>query len=118
MNKYGNTRVDRDGLSFASKIEATVYQYLKLRERAGELKVIQCQAHVYLSNARILYVPDFKCELANGEPLFVESKGFCSQRWPIIKKLWLHYAEAPLEIWMGHHLKPFLAETIVPRTKP
>lgn len=114
-----NTRVERDGYSFASKLEATVYQYLKLREKAGELKVIQCQAHVYLTDARILYIPDFKCELAgSGEILFVESKGFESQRWPIIKKLWLHFGPAVLEIWGGHHLKPFLSETIVPRTKP
>lgn len=42
-SKYGNTRVEIDGVSFDSKGEAAYWQQLKLRERAGEISDLKRQ---------------------------------------------------------------------------
>jgi len=113
--KYGAQKVSYGGYSFSSKLEAATYQILKLRMVAGEIKSIDCQVCVYLTKARVLYIPDFKCELTDGQIIYVESKGFEAARWPTIKKLWLWYGPAPLEIYKGNYDRPFLAETIYPK---
>lgn len=116
--KYGNEKTQVDGRSFGSKLEASVYLVLKLREKAGELLILQAQDHVYLSDAEILYVPDFRCrDLTTLDDFWVEAKGFEAARWPTIKKLWKYYGPGRLEIWKGSHGAPFLAETITPRAR-
>lgn len=113
--KYGAKKQELDGHSFASKLEASVYQMLKLRERAGEIKILQVQDHVYLTRARIQYIPDFRClDLATGEEFFVEAKGFEAPTWPLKKKLWKHYGPKKLEVWKGTYLRPVLDEVIIP----
>ncbi len=117
-NKLGNIKTEYDGYSFASKLEAAIYQILKIRERAGELKVLQTQDHVYLSDARIGYIPDFKClDLVTKEEFWVEAKGFENDVWPIKKKLYKFYGPGKLEVWKGTYLKPFLHEIIIPNKK-
>jgi hypothetical protein len=103
------------GHSHRSKLEGSVCQILQLRQKAGELKIVQVEDHVYLTRARIHYVPDFKCkDLASGEFFWVEAKGFANDRWPMKKKLWKFYGPGALEIWKGTHQRPMLDETIVP----
>lgn len=117
-NPFGRKKVEAHGYSFASKLEAAVFEILKLRERAGELKILQVQDHIDLSRARIRYVPDFKClDVASGIEFWVEAKGYASERWPTVKKLWKYYGPGRLEIWMGHHSSPQLSEVIVPKMK-
>jgi hypothetical protein len=60
FQKYRNQKVQHDGHSFASKLEAAVYQLLKIREKAGEIEIVNHQDHVYLTQARINYIPDFR----------------------------------------------------------
>lgn len=112
--KIGNEKVSLDGYSFGSKLEAAVYQILKLRMKAGEIKSIQVQDHVYLTDARIGYVVDFKCTTPTDTVFWVEAKGYANDRWPMKKKLWKYYGPGTLEIWMGSHTKPSLTETIIP----
>lgn len=115
--KFSNEPVLFHGRSFASKLEAAVYQMLLAREQAGEIKIIQQQDHIYLTNARIHYIPDFKCEYtATGEFLWVEAKGYEDQKWPIKKKLWKHYGPGNLEIWKGTYSNPFLHEVVTPNS--
>lgn len=116
--KLGNEPTTLDGYSFASKLEAAVYQLLKLRMKAGEIRTIQVQDHIYLTLARIGYVPDFKCTLSDGSFLWVEAKGYPNDRWPMKKKLWKFYGPGPLEIWQGTYRSPQLVETIVPKGTP
>jgi hypothetical protein len=113
--KMGNEKVSLDGYSFGSKLEASVYQILKLRMKAGEIAAIQVQDHIYLTDAKIGYIPDFKCTAPDGSFFWVEAKGYANDRWPMKKKLWKFYGPGVLEIWMGHHANPKLTETIVPR---
>lgn len=112
-SKFQNIRCE----GFDSKLEHAVYQLLVLRERAGELKIIRTQENIFLTDARILYIPDFSCQYPSGENFWVEAKGFEGPRWPTIKKLWKFYGPGVLEIWQGKYARPFLTETIVPRVK-
>lgn len=123
MTKYGNVPVSTAGMSFASKLEAAVYQILYFRMRAGEIKEIQLQDHLLICGplghecdhkCRIQYVADFKCTKPDGSTFHVESKGFKTEGWMIKKRLYRHYGPDPLEIFEGDHRRPRLTETIVP----
>ena len=115
-SKFGNIKTPLDGHSFASKLEASVYQIIKIREKSGEIELLQTQDHVYLTRARIGYIPDFKCKcLRTGDIFHVEAKGYAGERWAIIKKLWLYYGPNKLEIWTGSYSRPELTEEITPR---
>lgn len=56
--KYGNKRVEIDGIKFDSQHEANIYQELMLRVRAGELKTVCRQVKFDLPGG-IVYVADF-----------------------------------------------------------
>lgn len=43
QNKYGNQKVELDGIKFDSKKEARRYAELKLMEKAGEIKDLELQ---------------------------------------------------------------------------
>ena len=65
-NKYGNQKIEVDGLKFDSKHEAAVYQELMARVRAGELKCVWRQVKFDLgggqnasSDSRYAYYADF-----------------------------------------------------------
>lgn len=115
-NKFNRTKTDLDGYSFASKLEASVYTILKSRQNTGEIKIEQVQDHIYLTDARILYIADFKCKLlSTKEEFWVEAKGFETPEWRIKLRLWKHYGPGNLEIYKGTHLRPFLDEVITPQ---
>lgn len=113
--KFGATRAEADGRSFASKLERAVYELLKLRKQAGEIIEIKCQVQVSLTKAGIIYRPDFQCFTADGGHFYCESKGFETPEWRIKRRLWTVYGPGRLEIWMGSHTKPRLVETIEPK---
>lgn len=124
MTKYGSVKVNQDGYNFASKLEASTYQVLKLRELAGEIKILQCQFRVLICGPgghecshknKIEYIADFLCSYQKtGEKFLCEAKGFASEKWPLKLRLCRHYLKYPLEIWGGTHLRPYLIETIYP----
>jgi hypothetical protein len=114
--KYRSKRVKHEGFSFASQLEAAVYDYLKLREKCKELKDIQHQDHVYLTEARICYIPDFKFfDCDRNEFVWAEAKGFETDVWKIKKRLWHYYGPGPLEIYKGSAKKMTLVETVIPK---
>jgi hypothetical protein len=94
-NKYGACKVEIDGYTFASKLEAARYRDLQLTEKAGEiiyLGVHPCWAlevnHILIGH----YTPDFsyyRCE--GGEPvgrIIVEDvKGVRTRDYILRKKL-------------------------------
>jgi hypothetical protein len=112
-SKLGNIRVSYDGHSFASKLEAAVYFQLKILLMAGEIEILSFQPRVHLTDARILYIPDFKCRnLKTNEIYFVEAKGFETTDWKIKKRLWEKYGPGPLHIWHGTYLRPLFNKII------
>lgn len=116
-NKYGNKRTDREGRSFASKLEAEVFDYLKLLEGEGEFRDIRCQVHVYLTDARIDYIPDFCVfDVKLGQDVYVEAKGFQTETWLLKKKLWRYYGPGRLRIFMMGDRAIKQVEEIVPMT--
>lgn len=56
--KYGNRKVEIDGMKFDSQHEANIYGELMLRVRAGELKTVCRQVKFDLPGG-IVYVADF-----------------------------------------------------------
>lgn len=106
------------GHSHRSKLESSVCQILQLRAKAGEIEILQVEDHIYLSEAKIGYVADFKCLFLETQDTFhVEAKGYANDRWPTIKKLYQVYGPDPLEIWTGNHRNPQLTETIFPKER-
>jgi len=110
--KYGSKKTNVMGYSVASKLEASVLSMLLLRVRAGEIKNLKTQASVYLTEARILYKPDFHYE-ENGQEIWAEAKGFETPVWAIKLRLWRHYGPGPLLIYKGTAKRFYLDETVI-----
>lgn len=95
-------KVKHDGFTFGSKLEKSLYDLLRLMERAGEIKDLKCQDHVYLTRARYHCIPDFRAfEVRRGYHVWYEAKGFEQERFLITKKLWSVYGPGPLVIFKG-----------------
>lgn len=117
--KYNSRKQDYSGISFASKLEAAVYQELKLLEKAQIIRDIKVQDHVYLTRARILYIADFKAwDIINNRNVWYEAKGFSTDVWAIKKRLWKCYGPGPLHIYKGSYRKPILTESVIPDLSP
>lgn len=115
-HKYRAKRVNYDGQNFASKLEAAVYQILKLRERAGEIEILATQESIYLTTERLCYKPDFTAlDKTTGERFWIEAKGIETQAFRDRKRLWRGYGPGKLEIWKGKYNRPYLDEVIVPK---
>lgn len=114
-HKYGAQKISHAGFSFASKGEAALYDMLKLLERAGELTNIKCQDTIYLTDARIMYKPDFRVVGGtSGQYEWHEFKGFETTDWRIKRRLWEHYGPGPLHIWKGSARSMKIVETLRP----
>lgn len=119
--RQGEKRTEYDGYSFSSKLEASVYQQLKLRQKAGEFDEIKCQVtvrvcgvigHECMTHGKIDYIVDFECIKIGDSPFYVEAKGFETPHWKLKKRLWMHNGPGRLEIYKGTWLRPVLIETV------
>lgn len=123
--RQGEVKTEYSGYSFSSKLEASVFQQLKLREAAGEIRNILVQqtvrvcgptGHACDHKCKIDYIPDFSFQyVASGERGFCEAKGFETPHWKLKLRMWRHYGPGPLELWKGTWLRPVLVEVITPR---
>ena len=93
LSKYRAKKTVVDGLTFASKKEATRYQELKLLEKAGKIKDLELQPKfpMIINCAKICtYIADFKYYDKNLKDCVVEdTKGFRTQVYSVKKKLLL-----------------------------
>lgn len=90
VNKYGNRKVEVDGITFASAKEARRYGELKLLERAGEISSLRTQPRfpIVINGVKVCtYVADFA--YFEGEPTCVveDVKGFKTDVYKIKRKL-------------------------------
>lgn len=116
MTKYGNVRTQSFGRSFSSQGERDCFGYLTLLEKAGEIRDIECQVSVELTDARLRWVLDFKFfDLKLNETVWADFKGFETERWFTLKKLWPHYGPGRLRVFKGKGTRMFVAEEIVPK---
>ncbi len=119
--RYSAQKCTRGELTFPSKLEAALYDYLWLLEKDGKIKIEKLQDNIRLSEAKILYIADFRIyDIEAEETIWVESKGFSSARWPMIKRLWKKFGPGKLKIYSGEYkksgIKLVLKEIICPDT--
>lgn len=116
QGKYNNQKVERDNRTFASKGEAGLYDFLRLREQNGEITDLECQVQVHLTAAKILYKPDYRFKV-NGVFTWAEFKGFETNSWRIKRRLWIHYGPGILEIYKGQFPRISIHEVLIPTKK-
>lgn len=94
-SKYGNRRMEVDGHTFDSEMEADYYKQLKLLERAGAISNLILQPRYELVPAfekngmkfrKMEYVADFQYE-ENGKTIVVDVKGYRTDVYKTKRKL-------------------------------
>lgn len=116
QEKMVNQKVSHAGYSFASKLEAALFDHLKLLEKAGEIKDIQVQPQCHLTRARILFKPDFAAwNTINQEREYFEAKGHVTAVYAIKRRLWPYYGDGPLHVFGGRYTRLSHIETILQR---
>lgn len=111
FNKYNAKKTQIDGIVFDSQAEADFYEELKLYQEMKLLKIIKLQPKVYLTDAKILYKPDFLIE-ENGKMVYIDVKGMETQGFKIKKRLWKHYGPGILRILKRKGKSFYVSETI------
>ncbi|MCR0437706.1 DUF1064 domain-containing protein, partial [[Clostridium] innocuum] len=79
-SKYGAVKTEVDGITFASKHEASRYLELRLLEQAGEITNLCLQVPFELIpkskyGMPIRYIADFTYNDGNGQPIVEDAKG-------------------------------------------
>ena len=97
-HKYGAKKTIIDGITFDSKMEARYYLGLKLRAKAGEIEIISLQPKVYLTEAKILYKPDFFIWEKGVGNIYIDVKGPTTPVFKIKMRLWKKYGPGILRV--------------------
>lgn len=117
-SKYRNERVEIHGRTFDSKLERARYAELLELEKAGHIRELQCQVQVYLSDADILYKPDFKYfDVDLNDYVHEDVKGMETAVWRIKRRLWIAYGPTVLRVLAGTIGNIKLKEEIKPKQK-
>ena len=115
-NKY---RAVRTADGFPSKLEASVYGLLQLRERLGEISELKRQQKIVLLDGapkeRITWRIDFAFT-ENGKMAYAEAKGVEDRAFKLKLKMYKANPPAKLYIYKGNYRRPFISEIIEPKT--
>lgn len=111
-SKYRAVKTTVDGITFDSKGEAAYYQELRRQEDMGFLKIVELQPKIYLTEAKILYKPDFLIE-RKGELVYIDFKGMETPVFKLKARLWASYMDEPLEIVKRSGKRFKLVRTII-----
>ena len=92
--KYGNTKVNVDGMHFDSKREAARWKELRLMERAGEITDLRRQVRYELipkqeGERAVHYIADFAYKDKDGKKIVEDAKGVRTREYVIKRKLML-----------------------------
>jgi hypothetical protein len=111
-SKYGAKKTTIDGIKFDSKSEAGFF--LQIR-RLSKFEIIELQPKVYLTEARILYKPDFLLlDKETNEKFYVDVKGMRTPVFAIKARLWRYYATLPLRLYAQTKIGYLLADLVLP----
>lgn len=114
-SKYRAKRtVTADGASFPSRLEARRWEQLQLLEASGLLTNLSRQPKVLLTDAEIVYHPDFRYT-EGGRTVFEETKGLDTEGWLIKRKLWRVYGPGVLRVMKARAGGIHMTEEIHPR---
>lgn len=99
MNKYGNKKIEVDGMVFDSKKEFKRWQELRLLQRAGEITELNRQVPFMLLPSQrtpegaavraVEYIADFTYRDKRGAFVVEDVKGFRTKDYILKKKLML-----------------------------
>lgn len=104
-HKYNATRVEFDGIKFASRAEAARYQVLKLAEKSGRIQKLELQPRFVLvpkcetqghKQRAAYYQADFKY-LEDGKPVVEDVKGYPTETAKLKMKMF-RYLHPELEL--------------------
>ena len=87
-NKYGNTKVQVDGIDFDSKKEAARYGVLKLLERGKRISQLQLQVKmdILVNETKICdYVADFTYLDEHGNKVIEDVKSEITRKLPVYR---------------------------------
>ena len=100
MAKFGNRKVERDGIEFDSIKECQRYCELKLMQRAGVISDLQLQVPFELIPAQridgkvveraVTYVADFVYK-QNGQTVVEDTKGYRTSEYIMKRKMMLFF---------------------------
>lgn len=100
MNKYKNEKMNIDGYTFASKVEAKYYEKLKVDKAAGKIVNFELQPVFMLQpkftlatgkNVRaIIYKADFRVYNLDGSETIIDIKGMATQEAKLKRKLFCY----------------------------
>ncbi len=114
--KKSKYNAEKTGDGFPSKLEASVYNILHLREKAGEVIDIKRQDTVNLFG-KIRWKVDFSfIEVRSGERVWAEAKGVWTKDGRQKYQMWKDgLGPGRLEIWQGNYRNPILSEVVIPK---
>ena len=107
-NKYGNKKVEYQGIKFDSEDELAYYKFLLDMQSKGILKIIELQPKIELlpkftkhgkKYQAITYTPDFLVEYEDGRRVYLDYKGFSSQQGDLRRKFFAKQVDEEL-IWI------------------
>lgn len=84
-HKYGNTRVKRDGVTYASKAEARYADRLRLLQASGEVVMFLEQTTLRLPGGT-RYVVDFVVFHQDGTIRWIDVKGYQTETFRVKKR--------------------------------
>lgn len=114
--KFKNKKTKFNEYLFDSRLETTVFQYLKAMEAKGEISNIRVKPNVRLTLAKIKCIPDFVVtDTVSGLDEYYEAKGFVQPRWRVIKKLWEWYGPGVLHVVSGSYKRLIFEDPIIPK---
>lgn len=108
MGKYGNKKVDYNGIKFDSQDELDYYLFLLDMQSKGILKIIALQPRVELlpkftkhgkKYPAITYTPDFLVEYEDGRRVYLDYKGMETQQGNMRRKMFAYACDDEL-IWI------------------
>ena len=97
-SKYNNRKIVIDGHKFDSMAEGEYYLEIMALLKDGVYSAVELQPKVYMTGARILYKPDFKCTNSDGAIEYYDVKGMRTAVFQIKKRLWEYYGPGLLGI--------------------
>lgn len=116
-NRLGSvaTKTKLGGFTFDSKFEGSLYMYLQLLEKGGEIRDMRVKPNVRITDAKILMIPDFSAFHPDlNETVYHEAKGFETEVWLLKKRLWRHYGPGRLRVYKGSAKSFTMVEEIIP----
>jgi hypothetical protein len=114
-NKYRNIKCVLDGYKFDSIGESHCYAYLKLLQMGKEIEILSLQEKIYLTEARILYKPDFTIyDLKDNRTYWIDFKGpIRTVSFNLKLRLWKIDGPGELVIMQGSRLRMKSVQQII-----